>query len=466
MHSVDSNTIVRLEEAIGTAMNAACEACSAEDAEPSFASLLALMGRHLLKDAGAQTNSEESDPISDLRRQFEDKDAEIARLRQLVCQTKPAEATPLLTLRGGGAGSSTIAESIIEKAAQKLTIEGARADEDIVLAASRADDPATQPGSDGVGPTAIAASVGASSMMESGGGATADGAFTYGWAAAKGRRPTMEDAHLLAVPMADGQAHLFGVFDGHAGRRAVERIVEWLPEELRRRGGGSGENENCAEADASRPPSAEAVRDALLAVDARLLALSAAEGGWNDGATALLAILSTRQMQLAQVGDSQAALCSAYGAEWLCPQHRIGTASEDARLEALGAVIEDGRLVGDGCAVAVTRSLGDAGMKTGSGSGLIAEPEVSNHPVSPADECLILGCDGLWDVMEAEEAWDVAARAGKGKGPTGWDYAAAASALVTSALDRKTGDNVSIVVIGLRKPRVAKPHPRSRVVAS
>jgi uncharacterized protein with von Willebrand factor type A (vWA) domain len=97
MHSVDSNTIARLEEAIGTAMNAACEACSAEDAEPSFASLLALMGRHLLKDAGAQTNSEESDPISDLRRQLEDKDAEIARLNE-ACTNQQHELDDALRL--------------------------------------------------------------------------------------------------------------------------------------------------------------------------------------------------------------------------------------------------------------------------------------------------------------------------------------------------------------------------------
>ena len=77
--------------------------------------------------------------------------------------------------------------------------------------------------------------------------------------------------------------------------------------------------------------------------------------------------------------------------------------------------------------------------------------QVSEHTLSPADECLILGCDGLWDVLSAEEAWELASRAGKARGS--WDYAAAAKALVDAALQRKTGDNVSVVVIGLRKPR-------------
>ena len=140
--------------------------------------------------------------------------------------------------------------------------------------------------------------------------------------------------------------------------------------------------------------SAEQLRLALLDVDARLLELSASEGDWNDGATALLAILTDGHLQLAQVGDSQAALCSiGSDSAWLCPQHRIGDASEDARLAALGAVVQDGRLVGDGgVAVAVTRSLGDAAMKRhgggsdaamkrNGGSGLIADPDVREHAI-------------------------------------------------------------------------------------
>lgn len=288
----------------------------------------------------------------------------------------------------------------------------------------------------------------ASGSSDYGQGATPDGSFSFGWAAVQGRRPSMEDAHILGIELAPGH-FLFAVLDGHAGRRAVERIVEWLPDALRAAAG---------ESTAVDAPllSAEQIRTALLGVDARLLELAAAEGNWNDGATALLAIVSKMHVQMAQVGDSQAALCSiGSGGDLLCPQHRIGDPREDARLEALGSVVEDGRLIGDGCAVAVTRSLGDAGMKHG--SGLTAEPDVSEHPLSPADECLILGCDGLWDVMTAEEVWDVATKAGKGRG--GWDYAAAAKALVDTALDRKTGDNVTVVVIGLRKPKVQQPPP-------
>ena len=52
-----------------------------------------------------------------------------------------------------------------------------------------------------------------------------------------------------------------------------------------------------------------------------------AAGGWNDGATALLVISGTSAacpLQLAQLGDSQVVLCSAFGADALCPQHRVG----------------------------------------------------------------------------------------------------------------------------------------------
>ena len=124
----------------------------------------------------------------------------------------------------------------------------------------------------------------------------------------------MEDELLLGVPLAD-DVLLFGVFDGHAGRAAVQRLVEWIPQALR---------DAMAEGDPSAWPrlTPEAITKALLAVDERLLDASEAEGGWEDGATALLAIMHAGEprlpVQLVQLGDSQAVLCGAMGAEALC----------------------------------------------------------------------------------------------------------------------------------------------------
>ena len=90
-------------------------------------------------------------------------------------------------------------------------------------------------------------------------------------------------------------------------------------------------------------------------------------------------------------------------------------------------------------------------------SGLVATPEVSGQLLSPADELLIMGCDGLFDVMNAEEVWDVARSKGKARGQ--WDLAKCAEALVQAALDRESGDNVSVVVVLLKPPRTAAGRP-------
>ena len=288
-------------------------------------------------------------------------------------------------------------------------------------------------------------------------GATSGAGLSQGFAHCQGRRTSMEDEIILGVPLADGVL-LYGVLDGHGGRAVVERLVTWLPDALRA----------VLLDDASVWPrlTPERITEALQSVDERLLAASEAEGGWEDGSTALLAIAcfdddgpqrQWRPLQLVQLGDCQAALCGAMGAETLCAQHRVGEAAEDARLDACGATVEEGRVIGNGRGVAVTRALGDAPIKRAESSGLSAVPEVRMQPLSAADELLILGCDGLWDVMHAEDAWEVAKKAGR-KRPGEWDLEAAATGLVQAALDRNTGDNVSVVLVSLKRPRGAKPN--------
>ena len=295
--------------------------------------------------------------------------------------------------------------------------------------------------------------------IESGGGA-APSATTYphGFAHAQGRRPTMED-EILAMSLVDGEdVQLFAVFDGHGGRKAVERIVHLVPDALR------GALAASASPTAWPRLTPEALTGALCTVDAKLLAESAAEGDWDDGSTALIVLTNGhgKPLQIAQLGDAQAVLCGAMGVEALCAQHRVGDPAEDARLAACGAVADEyGRLVGNGRGVSATRSLGDAAVKNAAGSGLTAVAQVSLHTLSPADELLILGCDGIWDVMEPDVAWEIATRVGKKRGE--WDLAAAAAALVQGALDRDTGDNVSVLCIGLKKPRAARAVAGARV---
>lgn len=103
------------------------------------------------------------------------------------------------------------------------------------------------------------------------------------------------------------------------------------------------------------------------------------------------------------------------------------------------------------------------------------EPEVTITERSEEDECLILASDGLWDVVTNDTACGVARMCLKGKakgkgvgvGPEPPSSSSSpspaeddsdkacsdASMLLTKlALARRSADNVSVVVIDLRKP--------------
>jgi serine/threonine protein phosphatase PrpC len=120
---------------------------------------------------------------------------------------------------------------------------------------------------------------------------------------------------------------------------------------------------------------------------------------------------------------------------------------EVARIERAGGFVFKGRVCG---VLAVTRSLGDALLKPY----VIAHPHVHelklplhedpNH--GNAWRCVIVACDGLWDVLTDDEAVQAV-----------YDYchddctkqATAADHLVSLALQKGTTDNVTVVVVWL-----------------
>lgn len=97
---------------------------------------------------------------------------------------------------------------------------------------------------------------------------------------------------------------------------------------------------------------------------------------------------------------------------------------------------------------------------------VIAEPEVTVTERKEQDECLILGSDGLWDVVSNEMACEIARTCLRNSVPSappatdaeeeeegrGWDWASSDAALLLAklALARRSTDNVSVVVVDLR----------------
>ncbi|XP_057776216.1 protein phosphatase 2C 50-like [Salvia miltiorrhiza] len=308
----------------------------------------------------------------------------------------------------------------------------------------------------------------------------------WGLMSVSGRRPDMEDAvsiipHFVEIPLQmlvdrppDGltspvthvTGHFFGVFDGHGGAQVADycrdRIHSALAEEIemivRDLSDGGDRREHREEL------WTRAFTRCFLRVDDEV----GGRGGRAPiaretvGSTAIVAIVCTSHIIVANCGDSRAVLCRGREAVALSVDHKPDREDEYARIEAAGGKVFNW----DGCRVsgvlAMSRSIGDRYLK----HLVISDPEVTVVPRTRDDECLILASDGLWDEMTNEEACDVARRVlqlwhrnnaatppserGEGADPAS---RAAAEALTHRALQKGSGDNISVVVLDLKRQR-------------
>ncbi|KAI3871759.1 hypothetical protein MKX03_011183 [Papaver bracteatum] len=185
------------------------------------------------------------------------------------------------------------------------------------------------------------------------------------------------------------------------------------------------------------------------------------------GSTAVVSVVTPDQIIVSNCGDSRAVLCRGGKAVPLSVDHKPDRPDELVRIqEAGGRVIYwDGpRVLG---VLAMSRAIGDNYLKPY----VISEPEITITSRTAEDDCMILASDGLWDVVSNETACNIARMCLNGQGPimplTNDGYEAnmltngsnssdkacsdAALLLTKLALARHSTDNVSVVVVNLRK---------------
>lgn len=314
-----------------------------------------------------------------------------------------------------------------------------------------------------------------------------------------GRRPEMEDA-IAAVPrftkipikmligdqMADGvseslthlTSHFFGVYDGHGGAQVADycrdRIHLALTEEIvkikSKLNFGTMEGNHQVHWE-------KAFTSCFLKVDDEIGGGRIEDNGDTSdgngepiapetvGSTAVVALICSSHIIVANCGDSRAVLYRGKEAMPLSVDHKPNREDEYERIEASGGKViqwNGHRVFG---VLAMSRSIGDRYLKPW----IIPEPEVMFVPRVRDDECLILASDGLWDVMTNEEACEVARKRillwhkKHGVSSTverghGIDPAAQAAAdhLSMLALQKGSKDNISVIVVDLKAQRKFK----------
>lgn len=195
------------------------------------------------------------------------------------------------------------------------------------------------------------------------------------------------------------------------------------------------------------------ILDGFRKTDESLLQASA-EGGWQDGATAVCVWVLGQKVFIANVGDAKAVLARstipdgskdnsdgvpALKAIVLTREHKPIFPQERARIQKAGGIVSsNGRLQGR---LEVSRAFGDRQFKK---VGLVATPDIHSFDLTDRDRFIILGCDGLWGVFGPSDAVDFVQKLLK----EGLSVTTVSRRLVKEAVrERRCKDNCTAIVI-------------------
>ncbi|EOY25008.1 hypothetical protein QUC31_009062 [Theobroma cacao] len=269
-----------------------------------------------------------------------------------------------------------------------------------------------------------------------------------------GRRRAMEDAVKVSVGEIQGY-DFFAVYDGHGGAQVAnacrDRMHQLVVKEVEERTrGGKG-------------PEWEKVMAACFAKMDEEVSGEDYQGGAGDvdmktmGSTAVVVLVGRDVVVVANCGDSRAVLCRGGTAVALSSDHKPDRPDERERVEAAGGTVinwNGSRVLG---VLATSRSIGDQHLKPY----VISKPEVSVTERTKSDNFLVLASDGLWDVVSSEIACEVVKRHLDGRikmrfsddpqGCTGDRAAEAAAMLAELAVARGSTDNISVIVVELKR---------------
>ncbi|CAN6481572.1 unnamed protein product [Victoria cruziana] len=233
-----------------------------------------------------------------------------------------------------------------------------------------------------------------------------------------GPKPYMEDEHICIDNLVEhigtaahfpSSSAFYGVFDGHGGSDAAafvqKNILRFIIE------------------DAEFPTYIDkAIRSAFLRADDALANTCSLDS--TSGTTALTALAYGRTLLVANAGDCRAVLGKRGKAVELSRDHKPNCSIERKRIESL-------------------------------------EPELQKATLTDEDEFLIMGCDGLWDVMSSQCAVTIARR----ELMVHNDPERCSRELVREALKRNTCDNLTVVIVCFSAdppPRIEVPKSRVR----
>uniref|UniRef100_A0A1J3IJ26 protein-serine/threonine phosphatase n=1 Tax=Noccaea caerulescens TaxID=107243 RepID=A0A1J3IJ26_NOCCA len=288
----------------------------------------------------------------------------------------------------------------------------------------------------------------------------------WGYTSVQGFRDEMEDDIVIRSEAIDNFSFA-AVFDGHAGSSSVKFLKEELYKEC---AGALQVGSLLSGGDFA------AIKEALIkafeSVDQNLLKWLEKNGEEDEsGSTATVMLIRNDISFIAHIGDSCAVLSRSGQIEELTDSHRPYGSSKAAvqemkRIKEAGGWIVNGRICGD---IAVSRAFGDIRFKTKKnemlkkgvdegrwsekfvsrvqfkGDMVVATPDIFQVPLTSDMEFIILASDGLWDYMKSSDVVSFVREQLRKHG----NVQLACEALAQVALDRRSEDNISIIIADL-----------------
>lgn len=292
-----------------------------------------------------------------------------------------------------------------------------------------------------------------------------------GWADDRGVRAEMEDAvDFVDMYAGSPRSAYFGVYDGHGGPDCVTHVVLNLHQILAHEialAFVANQEANSDLVQGCHVSSRQAVPPALKRAFARVDQAMLRKGMLQSGCTACTCVLAedivdgSRTLHVAHVGDTRAVLARvlAHGtqAHRLTSEsdHKATDPSEMERITKAGGCVVRDRVNG---VLAISRALGDFELKEPALPQNVVSnvPDVVSVDITDQDLLVIVACDGLWDVVDDQEAVDliIDARenlATQNLGNHGLSYEAyvLAQFLVEVALLKGSQDNITCLVVFL-----------------
>ena len=258
-------------------------------------------------------------------------------------------------------------------------------------------------------------------------------------ASLQGKRESNEDQHFyfnnLNGNKNGNKIIFFSVFDGHGGKGVSKYLKKNLPKYFINK---RIEYNNKLEVSKYILKAYSKIQNNLEKKHPRMSQYS--------GSTASTCILSKNKNQLnlwvINVGDSRGVLCNKNNvAIQLSQDHKPNVKSERKRIEKLGGKIKfdgyDWRIQD----LSLSRAFGDSD----STPYVTHLPQIYKYKISKNDKFIILGCDGVWDVLSNQKAVNYV-----NKFYSHYNKINIAKKLANYAIEQGSTDNVTVIILFLK----------------